>query len=246
MLNHSRWIAAIVVACGLGSPAFAAPVSFGPPTSINGSGTNSCLDANFPFPVVQAGWVGSGTAAVTAPQSGTITFSNVPVSTAAPGGTSTGIFQGGGPELNNTNIFTNPGNLVGSDLRAVLIDHAFETANATPIVLRLGGLTAGQAYSAQLFVIDDRSTKPEVLEDTSNGSGSNSAAFNSNANDYVLANFTATATTQDIYVIASPATVGHDLNAFVLRAVPEPSSAALLAAGAVGLLARRRRGGQRG
>lgn len=241
MLNRIQWIVALAVVCGLGSRGFAATVTFGTPTSINGGGTNSCLDVNYPSPIVQAGWVGTGTATVSAPQSGSITFNHETVTTAAPSGTVTGLFQAGGPELNNSAIFTNPGSLVGTDLKAVLTDHAFETAVATPLVLRLGGLTAGQAYSAQLFVIDDRSTKPEVLEDTSNGSGNNSAAFNSNANDYVLANFTADASTQDIYVIASPATVGHDLNAFVLRAVPEPSSAALLAAGAFGLLARRRR-----
>jgi hypothetical protein len=235
-----RLVAALAACGGLSSSAAsAAVITFGTPTTINGGGTNSVLDVGFGSPIVDARWVGLGSTNVAAPLSGTITFNNISTATAAPSGTASGVFQAG-VERGNAAIFTNPGGLVASDLANVLTQHAFEstTAAATPIVLRLGGLTAGQQYAVQLFAIDDRNATK--LEQFSDGT-TNSATFNSNANNYVLATFTADAVTQDIRVGNVSAVSGKDLNAYVLRAVPEPGAVAVVGLGALTLAGRRRR-----
>ncbi|MEZ0264621.1 MAG: PEP-CTERM sorting domain-containing protein [Phycisphaerae bacterium] len=57
----------------------------------------------------------------------------------------------------------------------------------------------------------------------------------------MLATFTADATTQDIRVVNVSAVSGKDLNAYVLRAVPEPRAVAVIGLGALTLAGRRRR-----
>lgn len=118
--------------------------------------------------------------------------------------------------------------------------------------ITLNGLTVGQAYTAQLYFVDARTSFNGSLAALSNNADMSGAtkfqyAFGATGNTtiggYDLATFTADATSQSFYVNTYKAdgttSANGQINAIVVAATPEPSAIGLLTVVGVGLLRRR-------
>jgi len=108
----------------------------------------------------------------------------------------------------------------------------------------MDGLSIGQEYQIQLFTSDDRggsgARTQEWSDNPVDGAGNETATFRHDDSAFVIGTFTADATTQHIYGNG----VGQSqniVNAYVLRAIPEPATIMLISAGLVGCGLRRRR-----
>jgi len=142
----------------------------------------------------------------------------------------------------NPDYLDSTGLAVSSDFETVLDSFAWDGPN--PKVLTLNNLIAGQDYQIQLFVSDDRgccSGRTQLWSDSATvGAGNETSTFAHTDSTYVIGEFTADGSgIQEIY--------GHGigqvqtaLNAYVLRTVPEPSSALLAGLGGLLLIRRRR------
>jgi hypothetical protein len=115
-------------------------------------------------------------------------------------------------------------------------------SSASPETLRIGGLTTGITYEAELLASDMRSGsagRTQSYNDVANYTGNASDSFSVQSPTYVLATFTADANGyQDIFI---QDTVGSGWDStfagFTLYAVPEPSTCAMVAGGLGMLLA---------
>lgn len=98
-------------------------------------------------------------------------------------------------------------------------------------------VTDGQQYILQVWYADDNTTGRVM---TLTGSGGDNVL---QGDDFAVGTFTADSTSQDLIITMSggASNNGVRLTGYQLRAVPEPSSVALLGFGAVGFLLRRRR-----
>jgi hypothetical protein len=111
--------------------------------------------------------------------------------------------------------------------------------------INLSGLTEGQEYQLQFWVADFRAPNDPVRSETltaGNTSGTltflNAAAGNAT---YIIGTFTAgTGGTQTITMTGTDSGQNVQVNAFQLRAIPEPSAALLGGLGMLALLRRRR------
>lgn len=114
------------------------------------------------------------------------------------------------------------------------------------------GLTSGQDYLIQFTFSDNRAnlsggTSGDVFNLWGNGDGSGSADFTTvdvlNDAQLVTGRFTASGTTQDFYIDqqTNVGTFDGFFGSMQLRAVPEPSSTALLGLGGLALIMRRRK-----
>jgi hypothetical protein len=100
-------------------------------------------------------------------------------------------------------------------------------------------LTIGTPYRVQVFsVADTRTCCADRIQTVDDGAGNTSGPMQRGLGNFVIGTFTANAATQSFFVsgVNDPG-----LSAVQLRAVPEPTSVALLSLGAAGLLLRRRR-----
>ena len=140
-----------------------------------------------------------------------------------------------------TGFFNSAGTTVSANFETVLDSFAFDGPN--PKILTLNNLSIGQAYQIQLFVSDDRSccnSRTQLWSDNPvSGSGNETTTFAHSTSPYDIGTFVAGATSETIY--------GHGvaqnqniLNGYVLRAIPEPSSTALMGLAGLVLLRRRR------
>ncbi|MFC5051254.1 PEP-CTERM sorting domain-containing protein [Rubritalea spongiae] len=105
------------------------------------------------------------------------------------------------------------------------------------------GLTTGQEYAIQYWFVANNVTTRTMTVTASGTSttGSGDLILNANGNgtdlNSAIGTFTADAATQDFTIISSAN--GVRITALQLRAVPEPSSAALLSIGGLSLIMRR-------
>jgi hypothetical protein len=108
------------------------------------------------------------------------------------------------------------------------------------ITLALSGLTVGQEYLAQFWAVDMRNAGDRTQTIALDG-GTPSAPLllgTAGRSSYVIGRFTADATTAS-FLLAS-GTNDRGINAFQLRAIPEPASLGMLGAAAIAMLLRRR------
>ncbi|MEP4078013.1 PEP-CTERM sorting domain-containing protein [Haloferula sp.] len=105
----------------------------------------------------------------------------------------------------------------------------------------LNGLIIDQAYSVQIWMNDSRDrTDWNIRTSTLDGAAvdHNTTDAHGGLGQYIIGTFTADAASQDIAVVSLTA---PQIAAIQLRAVPEPSSAALLGLGGLALVLRRRK-----
>ncbi len=144
-------------------------------------------------------------------------------------------------------VYTAPPGLTGYDL---LLSNQIFSSDLTRNTVTLSNLTSGQAYQVQLFFGDTRTTttvplrKPVIdygLTNEFNGAPTYGTA---SGNGFVInGTFTADAATQtftinNVDTSTTPGTLqGFQLNAYQLRAVPEPATIGVLGAAAGLMLA---------
>jgi hypothetical protein len=166
----------------------------------------------------------------------------------------TGTFSSGG-NYNSTNsglysaLPTEYQNLVKGSW------YQWSTTAANPYAsFTVSGLTSGTQYAIQIWLNDSRTDSNNYYTRTSTLSGISAAdttdtvmlkaslysstSTTTNLGQYVIGTFTADATgSETIYVTGAGVSPSAQINAFQVRAVPEPSTILLLASGIVGLLA---------
>jgi len=118
-----------------------------------------------------------------------------------------------------------------------------------PITLKIGSLSVGQMYQFQWWVNDPRGTGD--FDRTTTATAGNGVSLEHNLGNaeggvgqYVIGTFTADATTQQIIFQGAgtgPNVGSTQINAFQLRAIPEPTSAALLVVVSMHVFCLRRR-----
>jgi uncharacterized protein (TIGR03382 family) len=112
------------------------------------------------------------------------------------------------------------------------------------ITITLTGLTVGQEYLTQIWAVDMRNGGGSGLTQTISLDGGTASgtmtrtASPGGVSSYVIGRFTADATSASFVITSS--TNDRGVNAFQLRAIPEPSALGLAALGFAGLLRRRR------
>lgn len=142
---------------------------------------------------------------------------------------------------NQADGFDPAGTTVSVAFESVLDTFAYDGPN--PKVLTLNNLTVGQLYQIQLFTADERGccgARTQLWSDSATlSAGNETSTFALNTSPFDIGTFTAGATSETLY--------GHgvgqsqtNLNAYVLRAVPEPSATLLAALAGLALLRRRR------
>jgi hypothetical protein len=104
--------------------------------------------------------------------------------------------------------------------------------------ITLNGLTAGKIYSIQLFSLDNRSGYTARTQTFADSYGNSTAAYAHGADDYVVGVFVADGSSETLFgsspYVLQDCSFGQpcaNLNAAVLRGVPEPSTWALLIIG---------------
>ena len=120
----------------------------------------------------------------------------------------------------------------------------------TTITLSLGGLTSGQQYQFQWWLNNSkRVDAPNAsLFFTTAGNNPYTVGLNANTTDsigglgqYAIGTFTANSSTFNINFNGTDGSNDPMINAFQLRAIPEPSTYVLLGLGALGLVVAHRR-----
>jgi len=99
-----------------------------------------------------------------------------------------------------------------------------------------GSLTSGLQYELQVWFVDDRAASDARVMQFGDGNG-NTVDLN---DQFAIGTFTANGTTQALTLAPQGFGQAH-ISAYQLRAVPEPSSTALLGLGGLALLLRRRK-----
>ena len=135
---------------------------------------------------------------------------------------------------------------LSANYRDILQSGSFVGGGLDSFTITLNDLVVGDAYEVQFWVNDARNRPdqetvprsttivgPDILVDY-NVAGNNTDA---GVGQFAIGTFTADAISQDFVLLSG----AHQLNAIQLRAIPEPSSAILVALGGLGLISRRRR-----
>lgn len=127
--------------------------------------------------------------------------------------------------------------------------HTNTSDSTRPLTLRITGLTIGESYAVYLYSVDVRAGSAGRAQAYWDGfstpafTGGTSGSFSQNEATVVTGTFTADSAFQDIFIQETDG-VGNDdthLSAYTLYAIPEPSSAVLIAGFGLMSLVRRRR-----
>jgi hypothetical protein len=124
--------------------------------------------------------------------------------------------------------------------------------NPVTMTLSLGGLTSGQDYQFQWWLNNSKRVDSNVSDGTlfrttagnnpyTVGLNANTTAVTGGLGQYAIATFTANSSTFNINFNGTDGSNVPMINAFQLRAVPEPSTYALFGLGALGLVIAYRR-----
>ncbi len=144
--------------------------------------------------------------------------------------------------IGNYNGFGPASSSLSSSYQTLIGSAAFEAnGNQTPLTLQIAGLTPGQSYLFEGWVNDSRPTVSwsETFADSLGNSVSLQFQTPSDLGQFAVGAFTASTTGSQSVVITG--TSDSQLNAFQVRAVPEPATLGLMVAGALGLLLLERR-----
>jgi len=126
-----------------------------------------------------------------------------------------------------------------SDYQELLMSGISTSEASGVITLTLGGLTSGQIYAVQFWSNDSSGGLAGVDSESVYTAGNavelddNTMDANGGVGQWVIGAFTADSVTQVFTIQSSPTTTFPALNAFQLRAIPEPTCGALLGLGAV-------------
>lgn len=232
-ITITRSIAAAAVAAALAFSSHAATITWLTPQDITGSETD--------ISTTGTGLLGYNGAADNSSQTvNGVTFSNSGVGKNDYTYTQSGVtmtltgFNGNFSPWANYNPGSGEGvpSLTG-DYLTLLEDGAYSQGSASGSI-NLSGLSIGNEYEVQLWVIDGRNATNAARTQVLTGSTDTTMSYK----QYVIGTFKADSTVQSIAIDGS--SFGLQVNAFQLRLVPEPGSLALFAIGSV-LIVRRRR-----
>lgn len=225
---------ALAFASLVGSPARAANITWAAPTRIT---ANSDVINNMGT-LFGAANLGNGISAITV---NGVTFNPFSTNYTASSFTSGNFMLSAGGFINGGSTFGAPGSPFSalSTPYQRLLQSASYLSSTGPLTLQINGLTVGQAYLVQFWVNDAHEIQSLSSETISSGNSTSLQYTTPGSPDggtgqFVTGTFTANATSQSISFagsgspIAGPETI---LNAFQIRAVPEPSVWGMMVAG---------------
>ncbi|WP_367875031.1 discoidin domain-containing protein [Luteolibacter sp. Populi] len=154
-----------------------------------------------------------GSAPLTVPVTGdTITFERVGTGNAI--GNLSAVATGGSYYSGEVWL---PTGTVDPNFELVMDSSAVDGDN--PKSVQVGGLTIGTQYRLQLFISDDRGCcngrTLELSDNATDGAGTETTSFTTGSSSYVIGSFTASATSQTVYV-RGLAQAANYINAYVL------------------------------
>jgi len=158
-------------------------------------------------------------------------------------------FLGVGAFLNQSNnVDVNPQDIGGNvDYDTILSRVDFSNTVTATVSLGSGNLIVGQQYEIQVWFVENRLNNANL--DTrqitySDSSGSPTVTLN---DEYAIGTFIADGTSQSLFIdgtlgqTSTNTNINAHLNAFQIRAIPEPSSTFLVGLSALLLINRRKR-----
>lgn len=153
-----------------------------------------------------------------------------------------------GFDQNNTTAYGNSGaapfSSLSTEYKDILRGGSYNEFASAPITVTLNNLNPGTVYAVQFWYHDDRACCSGAMQ-TVTSFGGNSVILDKGTGsdgglgDYTIGFFTADAVSQ-AFTVSSATANATQINALQVRAIPEPSSLALLAFGAISMFLFRR------
>lgn len=240
--RYTTTIACASLALLVAGTVSAATITWGPAVGLTSAGTEVSTSGT----LVQALNFGFGTSSAF-----NTTINEVPFTGFANAAVTWNDPNSGNFSANSTNV---GGSYSGLALYSTLLNKWLYSDDAARNTVTLSGLTSGQEYLVQLFMADSRTNQPQfatrfpVIDDGEANEFTGPVYGTNGGVGFVInGTFTADGATQTFtinnYNAGSPPTQGgFQLNAYQIRAVPEPATIGLLGAAGAGLMLALRRG----